>query len=885
MIPRMRVGTGIILLVFLASVPALRAQDITVTTAADSGGGSLREAVTTANGTPEADYIDFQPNLGIITLTSGQLTVDGRVHIDGKGQTIASNTANSVFVLASSSHGSTLTGMAVYNAGGGGIAAIRITTNCNRITNCRLGTDWEDNTGLGMTYGINLSGHYNDIGGSTAAERNVISGNIGAGIHVDSTTPVFGNRIRGNYIGTDSSGQNALHNASYGIFANALSYTLIGGDRSLNDGEGNVISGNSYYGLLLHTNNCFGNTICGNVIGLSADRQVMLGNQRVGICLYQCAQGQTIGLPAVDHHNIIGGNAQYGIFLWRGVDGDPRPSNNVIQNNFIGCNDDALQAAMTNGTYALYIFNGDNNLIGGDLLSLERNVLSGNTQTGSTTVYIFNGWNNRIQGNYVGTQDNGLSALPNSLGIHVIGYGNLIGGSTGFPFTGNVVSGNNTSGILVSDGGGNTVCGNIVGLNRTGDAVLPNYYGLSVSSPSTYVGGNSALLRNVIAGNTNIDLRMFNTRDCVVQGNYLGTAADGLSVFSAGIAINLLDTDYCLIGGTAAGQGNIICSSSVGARAEGYASGNTMVGNFIGVLADGSVQASAGFSGVYYFNNGNGNYLGLPGAGQGNLICGWDAGIRTDATVANNGFFGNTLTTTSNAPIGILAGANNNQPAPVNLYADPGLVSGAAQANDFIEVFLCDDGLGTYPDPVRFIGSTTADGISGHWQMTPGGLSPGQYVCAIATDTNNNSSILSEEVEVQILPTTPTFTPTATMTASPTFTPSPTITPTPTATPTLTVTPTNALAQVDLRGKPALAFPNPAQDQMTFVFHTGQEMEVAIEIYNFAGEQIVKLEGNFAQGQGHTLAWDCGGTAPGIYLARVRKAGEVKGTLKIAIVQ
>src|SRR5262245_59265312 len=55
----------------------------TVTNLADSGAGSLRQAVLDANALAGMDSIDFAVS-GTITLTSGSLTVTDPVNIDGK---------------------------------------------------------------------------------------------------------------------------------------------------------------------------------------------------------------------------------------------------------------------------------------------------------------------------------------------------------------------------------------------------------------------------------------------------------------------------------------------------------------------------------------------------------------------------------------------------------------------------------------------------------------------------------------------------------------------------------------------------------------------------------------------------------------------------------
>ena len=56
------------------------------------------------------------------------------------------------------------------------------------------------------------------IGGTTAAARNVISGNVGLGVGIGDGGPnITGNRVIGNYIGTDKTGTKDLGNSSDGL--------------------------------------------------------------------------------------------------------------------------------------------------------------------------------------------------------------------------------------------------------------------------------------------------------------------------------------------------------------------------------------------------------------------------------------------------------------------------------------------------------------------------------------------------------------------------------------------------------------------------------------------------------------------------------------------
>ena len=83
------------------------------------------------------------------------------------------------------------------------------------------------------------SGYANDAG-------NVISGNRGSGIRI--TGGVSGDQVLGNFIGTDSSGQNVDPNGVDGVDLIGANFISIGGTAA---GDRNVISGNLGNGISL----------------------------------------------------------------------------------------------------------------------------------------------------------------------------------------------------------------------------------------------------------------------------------------------------------------------------------------------------------------------------------------------------------------------------------------------------------------------------------------------------------------------------------------------------------------------------------------------------------------------------------------------------------
>lgn len=114
--------------------------------------------------------------------------------------------------------------------------------------------------------------------------------------------------------------------------------------------------------------------------------------------------------------------------------------------------------------------------------------------------------------------------------------------------------------------------------------------------------------------------------------------------------------------------------------------------------------------------------------------------------------------------------------------------------------------------------------------------------------------------------------------------PTPTATLTPIATLTPTSTPRNPLVDVDMTGRLALAFPNPAQDQVRFLLAPDRPVRVKIILLNLAGERVGTVEDALPAGRG-TVVWDCRGVAPGLYMARVVLDGKELTKLKIAVIR
>jgi Calx-beta domain-containing protein len=127
-----------------------------------------------------------------------------------------------------------------------------------------IGTDITGTIAIPNKVGISNGTNTPDtkIGGTNVAERNIISGN-GTGIQLDVRSAI----VKGNYIGTDVTGTNALPNTSTGIaITGSAGGNVIGGTEA---GAANIIAFNSSLGINIFALNSFSqnnNSIRGNSI-------------------------------------------------------------------------------------------------------------------------------------------------------------------------------------------------------------------------------------------------------------------------------------------------------------------------------------------------------------------------------------------------------------------------------------------------------------------------------------------------------------------------------------------------------------------------------------------------------------------------------------------
>ncbi len=378
-----------------------------VSTAADSGAGSLRQAILNSNAAPGSNTIDFNIGTGAqtISLLSALPNITVPVKIDGTTQpgyttaplidldgTNAGSTANGLD-LAAGSGGSTIRGLVINNFNDAGIS---ITTTDNIVLSSYIGTNAAGSASgaTAMQEGILVSGASNTIGGTASGAGNLISGKTTYGIAITTSD----NLVEDNRIGTDITGTVALGSGSTGVILSGGGSNTIGGTAAA---AGNLISGNSSYGVEIGFSGATGNVVEGNLIGTNLAGTGALPNED-GVLIIT-ASSNTIGGAGPGAGNLISGNTNYGISLANGSD-------NVIAGNQIGTDFTGKLALPNSGGVGLD--NTTGNTIGGTT-SGAGNLISGNTSAGVDIGSALS-TGNVVAGNKIGTDITGTLALPNS---------------------------------------------------------------------------------------------------------------------------------------------------------------------------------------------------------------------------------------------------------------------------------------------------------------------------------------------------------------------------------------------------------------------------------------------------------------------------------------
>ncbi|MCP4959931.1 MAG: CSLREA domain-containing protein, partial [Actinomycetia bacterium] len=140
-----------------------------------------------------------------------------------------------------------------------------------------------------------------------------------------------------------------------------------------------------------------------------------------------------------------------------------------------------------------------------------------------------------IVGNHIGLDPSGLIDLGNARGIELqSGSGpTTVGGAAAADR--NVISGNAGDGIIVWGSDANTIIGNYIGTDATGNAPIPNDAdGISLLSSSSNNIIGEAGAGNVLSGNGDDGFEMGPGGGNIVHANHVGLGVDGTTVVANG---------------------------------------------------------------------------------------------------------------------------------------------------------------------------------------------------------------------------------------------------------------------------------------------------------------------------------------------------------------
>ena len=312
---------------------------------------TLRAAIEQANAHPGFDTIEFDiptselgysasPLAYTIQPGSALAWITDPVSIDGSSQPGFAGTpiveldglsaGGNGLQLNAGSNGSTIRGLVInrFDTDGIYVLSTGVTIVGNYISTDVTGTADRGNDGDGID--VRSGNHI--IGGTTAADRNLISGNNQFGISLDAST-ADNNVIRGNYIGVDVTGNAPLANADDGIrIQNAASNNTIVGTTA---GAGNVISANGGNAFEIGDSGTSNNIIEGNYLGVGADGITPLGNGDPGIWIGAGASNNTIGGTTVGASNIIAHNSSQGVRIFSGTNNSV-VGNRIYANSSLG---------------------------------------------------------------------------------------------------------------------------------------------------------------------------------------------------------------------------------------------------------------------------------------------------------------------------------------------------------------------------------------------------------------------------------------------------------------------------------------------------------------------------------------------------------------------
>ena len=368
----------------------------------------------------------------------------------------------------------------------------------------------------------------------------------------------------------------------------------------------------------------------------------VIGNGRNGIRFTDASDGAIT-------ENQIGNNALAGIE----VDGTAS-INHFVDSNLIGVLDNGTVQPAPNGTYGMRVTGPGN--------TITNNTISSNLLSG-ISLPVASASGNIVSVNQIGTDPAGALPMPNGK------YGVIIKSPSNF-VSDNVLSGNSLSGLVISGPAAtdNDVVFNRMGTDATSDTSIANSsHGLLI------VGADGNRIEsNIISGNASSGVVLSGASNNFFSDNEIGIGNGEIDLGNGGNGINLRlgSANNLFVGNAVAGN-----TASQIVLVHSGTTGNGFFGNAIGFAIDFLTLIPGSTNG--FSVSAPSNTIGGLGSGEGNQIAGTANGITLSGTLAqNNTIVGNSIGTDSTgsnygvqAGVQFSAGASNNIVGPDNVIA------------------------------------------------------------------------------------------------------------------------------------------------------------------------------------------------------------------------
>lgn len=403
-----------LLVIFSLIATPLLSAVFTVTSTANSGAGTLRQAILDANASADASSeIRFQSGLGEIVINADlpaitkPLKIDGYYNASSSMGAISDRTglpvkirlddpAGYLFTLGAGSSGSEISGIDFHIIGSTNTAVCIYKTPTATVNDIHI---W----GNSFNYDYSADTSYSGSRGAFISAFGVVA----------NTTPLTSNGS-GWYIGAKNAG---FEYREGNLIANSLSSVNVA-PVQLRDIGNFVIAGN-YFGFQRNgTTPLYSSQQSEHITATNCNSILVGANNSTDITgkrnLFACGNGVRILFNNGSGTHTLPGTTSY---YWSG--------NNSVKGNYFGANKNGVPIAAKSAIH-IALQGSTNNMIGGPN-DWERNIITGaatfgiriyNSSVNSGSTITFTAANNNtIQNNYIGVGSDGTTAGPNAMGI------------------------------------------------------------------------------------------------------------------------------------------------------------------------------------------------------------------------------------------------------------------------------------------------------------------------------------------------------------------------------------------------------------------------------------------------------------------------------------